>query len=121
MIEGMVLSTTAQWEYTWVTHNTVAIESFVLELNAAGSLGWEVVAIAAVDPTIGINRLTAILKREAHGWPSPDSTEPGWYPDPTGRHALRNWNGMRWTEHVHDTNRGQGDLPRQSTDYPNRR
>jgi hypothetical protein len=29
----------------------------------------------------------------------------GWYADPTGRHALRYWNGDRWTEHVSDGDR----------------
>jgi hypothetical protein len=27
---------------------------------------------------------------------------PSWMPDPTGRHALRFWDGGRWTEHVSD-------------------
>jgi len=25
-----------------------------------------------------------------------------WYPDPSGRHALRYWREGRWTEHVSD-------------------
>jgi len=25
---------------------------------------------------------------------------PGWYPDPSGRHQFRYWNGVTWTEHV---------------------
>ena len=29
------------------------------------------------------------------GTPAPD-----WYPDPMGRHELRYWDGMQWTEHV---------------------
>jgi hypothetical protein len=35
----------------------------------------------------------------------------GWYPDPSGRHEQRYWDGTRWTEHVSDA--GQ-----QSTDPP---
>ena len=27
---------------------------------------------------------------------------PGWYRDPGGRHELRYWDGLRWTEHVFD-------------------
>jgi hypothetical protein len=27
---------------------------------------------------------------------------PGWHPDPTGRHAIRYWDGQRWTEQVSD-------------------
>ena len=25
---------------------------------------------------------------------------PDWYPDPSGRHQLRYWDGFAWTEHV---------------------
>src|SRR6188768_1473111 len=31
--------------------------------------------------------------------------QPGWHPDPTGRHQYREWNGVRWTEHVSDYGR----------------
>jgi len=27
---------------------------------------------------------------------------PAWLPDPSGQHLLRWWDGLRWTEHVHD-------------------
>jgi Protein of unknown function (DUF2510) len=30
------------------------------------------------------------------------STEPGWYPDPTGRHEYRFWSGTEWSRHVDD-------------------
>jgi Protein of unknown function (DUF2510) len=29
------------------------------------------------------------------------SVQAGWYEDPSKQHALRYWDGMRWTEHVH--------------------
>ena len=28
---------------------------------------------------------------------------PGWYPDPTGVHGCRYWNGERWTQYVSDS------------------
>ncbi len=28
------------------------------------------------------------------------ASPPGWYPDPSGRHELRYWNGAAWTEYV---------------------
>jgi hypothetical protein len=36
---------------------------------------------------------------------TPPSSPAAWYPDPTGRHQLRFWNGTIWTEHVHDDGR----------------
>jgi len=30
----------------------------------------------------------------------PASPPAGWHPDPSGRHDLRYWDGLRWTEHV---------------------
>jgi len=27
---------------------------------------------------------------------------PGWYPDPASEHELRYWDGVAWTDHVHD-------------------
>jgi hypothetical protein len=33
--------------------------------------------------------------------PAPVSP-PGWFPDPSGRHERRYWDGARWTEHVAD-------------------
>lgn len=104
-----------QWEYAEVTASTLSINSFVLELNALGSLGWEVVAITAVDPTLGVNRLTAILKRQTFDWPRPPAEAAAWHPDPTARFAKRHWDGLRWTQHVID----QSGQP--NTDFPNRR
>ena len=34
--------------------------------------------------------------------PAPSAPPFGWYPDPSGRHQLRYWDGTRWTEHVSD-------------------
>ncbi len=31
-----------------------------------------------------------------------DGVEAGWHPDPEGRHELRYWNGVDWSEHVSD-------------------
>ncbi|MCL4435031.1 MAG: DUF5684 domain-containing protein [Actinobacteria bacterium] len=34
--------------------------------------------------------------------PFPTTQKPDWYPDPSGRHQQRYWNGSVWTEHVVD-------------------
>lgn len=43
---------------------------------------------------------------DAPSWP------PGWFPDPTGRHDHRWWDGAAWTEHVADAGvAGRDPLP----------
>jgi uncharacterized membrane protein len=38
--------------------------------------------------------------------PAPPSNPPfGWYPDPSGHHEQRYWDGTRWTEYVSDAGR----------------
>lgn len=39
----------------------------------------------------------------------PASFAPGWYPDPTGRHDHRWYDGARWTDHVGDAGRASID------------
>jgi hypothetical protein len=41
--------------------------------------------------------------------PSGSASPPAWFPDPTGRHGQRWWDGSRWTEKVMD-----GDIPAQA-------
>ena len=36
---------------------------------------------------------------------------PGWYPDPSGVHAARWWDGTAWTEQVHEPGSAQGHTP----------
>ncbi|MCU1396270.1 MAG: hypothetical protein JWM34_4698 [Ilumatobacteraceae bacterium] len=95
-----------------ITDTTMAMDRWMLMLNAHGSIGWEVVGITAADPTIGVNSFTAVLKRETRSYPPPADTAAAWHPDPAGRHELRHWDGLRWTEHV--STAGETDK-----DYPN--
>ena len=39
--------------------------------------------------------------------PAPTLPPASWYTDPTGRHQLRYWDGVRWTEHAADQATGQ--------------
>jgi uncharacterized protein YxjI len=39
------------------------------------------------------------------------TTAPNWYPDPSGRHELRYFDGSAWTEHVSDHGRQSVDAP----------
>lgn len=104
-----------QWEYMEITGATININEWVLRLNGMGSLGWEVVGITAVDPTIGLNSYTALLKRQLLGWPAPADTSPAWHPDPTDRFDRRYWDGLHWSQHVSNADGTT------ETDYPNRR
>jgi len=36
------------------------------------------------------------------GYGAPPSMPAQWYPDPSGRHELRHWNGTTWTDEVSD-------------------
>jgi len=53
---------------------------------------------------------------------TPTQTAPGWYPDPSGRHQIRYWDGVAWTDHVadngvqgHDPPGGPPQAPRMGT------
>jgi nucleotide-binding universal stress UspA family protein len=43
-----------------------------------------------------------------------ERTVPGWYPDPTGRHEKRHWDGTEWTERVSDKGETASDPLQQS-------
>lgn len=86
-------------------------QELTLQLTALGSLGWEAVGYACVVQ-MGPNAMSVLLKREAHGLPEPESKAPGWRSDPSERHEMRHWDGLRWTQHVSDSGVA-------ATDYPN--
>ena len=41
----------------------------------------------------------------------PDDQDPGWYPDPWGKHEHRYWDGYQWTAHVASHGRQSEDAP----------
>ena len=95
-----------------LTETTLTLDNMQLRLSALGSLGWEVCGFASVDPTIGVNAYTAILKRQVASLSPPDDVTAGWRHDPSGRGVQRFWDGFRWTEHIISDGV-------QSTDFPN--
>ena len=44
----------------------------------------------------------ADLREEQGGYGVGAAIPPQWYPDPSGRHELRYWDGGAWTDHVSD-------------------
>lgn len=89
-----------QWEHRVVATATAAA-SLQDELVRLGGEGWEAVAVAGVDKTLGMNALMAVLRREVVPPAAlPEGTAADWYDDPCGRWERRYWNGVMWTAHV---------------------
>lgn len=89
-----------QWEYTYVSVNTLSLPLLIDNLNRLGAEQWEVVGFASADNTIGFNAITAILKRPVVPPPPPTEDAAAWQDDPTGRFDKRHWNGRQWSAHV---------------------
>jgi hypothetical protein len=64
-------------------------------------IGW-VVALAmacrSADRNVVVNQYGGAMNFPAQ----PRSHPPAWLSDPSMRHQLRYWDGIRWTEHVSD-------------------
>ena len=60
--------------------------------------------LASVIYLIAIRPKVIAAQRQGSYIPSWPSQTPGaaWFPDPTGRHELRYWNGFAWTDSVSD-------------------
>ncbi len=67
-------------------------EAAAAPVGLAPGTGTESVAAGPLTPTD-----TGVVETPASPLPAP-----GWYPDPTGAHAQRYWDGGGWTEHVAD-------------------
>ncbi|MDO8391015.1 MAG: DUF2510 domain-containing protein [Actinomycetota bacterium] len=103
------------WEYLEI-HAWAHDGSLQKMTTNLGSVGWEAISVTpgpAKASEGGAIVLTVLLKRAAAGWPEPDgnSAGPAWLPDPTGRHTLRYWDRLRWTEHVRDGDTATIDYP----------
>jgi len=89
-----------QFEYTYDATSTITTGKLIDELNRLGAEGWDVIGFASSDKTIGLNALTAILRRRLIAPPPPSDTAAAWHPDPCGRFDKRYWSGTEWTAHV---------------------
>lgn len=95
------------WEYNYIQASTLQIVAVTDVLNEWGQDGWEVVGFASSDRTIGINALVIIVKRPRELLDRlAEGTAEGWYPDPSGRHPDRHWDGARWTKWARDKEGG---------------
>lgn len=91
---------TQMWEYSYVSTTTNSLPTLVESLNNLAVDGWELVTMDDVDRTLGVNALTAMVRRLIEPLDPPAASAEGWYPDPAGRFAQRFWNGRAWTFHV---------------------
>jgi hypothetical protein len=73
----------------------------VLTPSQGGSIFWTLAALA-----FEVGAVCLLLGGPAGGWFAACKARPSspaaWYPDPSGRHAARFWNGASWTPHVRD-------------------
>ena len=69
--------------------------------SQGGSIFWTLAAFA-----FEVGAVCLLLGRPAGDWFAACNARPSspaaWYPDPSGRHAHRFWNGTSWTPHVAD-------------------
>lgn len=72
-------------------------------LTRNGAEGWEVVGMAGLDKTVGLNGIVCVVRRAIVAPPPPEDTTEGWYPDPCGRWEIRHWTGAHWSAHVADS------------------
>lgn len=84
------------------------------------NVGWQIAAsaVSAAGGVLGALSLHALVKRQnafaarhgltgahyshSYGYPSVAQPPAGWHPDPSRRHELRYWDGVRWSQHVSD-------------------
>lgn len=62
--------------------------------------------LAAVRPRVKAAEATGTAYRSSF-----TSSPPGWFPDPSGRHQFRYWDGRQWTAGVSDNGVAGSDPP----------
>lgn len=89
-----------QYEYAQLSVNTLSLDALVEKLNDLGAEGWELVTTHSADKLVGVNAVTALIRRLIEPLDPPEASEEAWYADPSGRYDKRFWNGRAWTFHV---------------------
>jgi hypothetical protein len=85
-----------------LTANLETLEAFYRKVRSHNLLaGWWAVPLGLIYNPIALNgnrkAMRAVRDRGAS-----NTASPGWYPDPTGRHGVRYWDGRIWTDEVSD-------------------
>jgi hypothetical protein len=65
----------------------------------------EILIIAALSVVPAVVAIIIVLARKSSGrdhQSAPGAPPAGWFSDPTGRHAQRYWDGLRWSSKVAD-------------------
>jgi hypothetical protein len=68
---------------------------------AVALLVWPISLVSAIVYLTAVHPGTSGIPASA-ATPVASVAAPGWLADPSGRHQLRYWNGIAWTEHVSD-------------------
>ncbi len=70
---------------------------------AAAPAAWPPTPAPGTVPPPGATAPTPAAPTPAAPVPAPPTVAPaGWYPDPSGGHRVRYWDGQTWTEHIAD-------------------
>lgn len=101
------------WEHSYVEAGNLNLTRFTQIINDLAVDGWQLVSTHSTDRTLGLNSVTAFLRRPIVPLDAPADTAPGWHPDPAGRHEHRYWNGRAWTYRVADNGVEHRDPPTQ--------
>jgi len=68
------------------------------------SFGWQELLIIGVmlgSLMFGLG-FAAVMSKHAQATSESELAPGAWHPDPLGRHELRYWNGVAWTQYVSD-------------------
>jgi len=102
---------TGRYEYAVLTGRGGDIAKLIAQLNDLAADGWEMVTLAVQDAGFAGTALGIPIRRPLVPLPPPINTEPGWYPDPSGRWEAREWNGRAWTFSVGRNGKQHRDAP----------
>jgi hypothetical protein len=87
---------------------TFMLAAFIaVPLAAVGVPGPWAFGAALLVVLIGMPTIYAVAagrrrEREALATPPMQNPPAGWYPDPTGKHGVRYWTGVAWSDRVAD-------------------
>jgi len=73
-------------------------------LGLPGGMEWAIICCMTLPVLLLVMGILFIVNKNnnAQRTPNAPAVPAGWHPDPTGRHELRYWDGLAWTQSVSD-------------------